>query len=73
LNNFQLISGGRISIEHLLLTSSSAILFGFGPGLDNAKCQHSGKPDALAAILSEHAKIHSNFYFDNIHFDKLQR
>jgi hypothetical protein len=34
LNNYQLISGGRISIEHLLLTSSSAILFGFGSGLD---------------------------------------
>jgi len=34
LNNYQLISGRRNSIEHLLLTSSSAILFGFGPGLD---------------------------------------
>jgi hypothetical protein len=34
LKNYQLISGGRISIEHLLLTSSSVILFGFGSGLD---------------------------------------
>jgi len=25
---------GRVSVEHLLLTSSSAILFGFGPGLE---------------------------------------
>jgi hypothetical protein len=50
LNNFRLISGGRISIEHLLLTSSSAILFGFGSGLDIIKSQHSSKPDALQAM-----------------------
>jgi hypothetical protein len=43
--------GQTVSIEHLLLTSSSAILFGFSPGLDVIKCQHSSTPDALAIRL----------------------
>jgi hypothetical protein len=57
LNNHQLISGRRISIQHLLLTSTSAILFGFSSGLDIIKCQHSSKPDALAVILMKHLSI----------------
>jgi len=52
LENYQLLSGGRNSFEHLFLTSTSAILFGFGSGLDTIKYQHSSKPDALAAIFS---------------------
>jgi hypothetical protein len=48
---YQLISGRRISIEHLSLTSSAAILFGFGSGRDITKYQHSSKPDALAVML----------------------
>jgi len=43
--------GGRKSFELLLLTSSAAILFGFGCRLTNIKSQHSSKPDALAVIL----------------------
>jgi hypothetical protein len=34
-----------------LLTSTTATLFGFGPGLDVIKSQHSSKPDALAVIF----------------------
>ncbi len=41
LNNYQLISGRRNSIDHLLLTSSSVILFGFGCRLTVIKSQHN--------------------------------
>jgi hypothetical protein len=51
LNNYQIVSGRRNSFEHLLLTSSAAILFGFSSGLDVIKSQHSSKPDALAVIF----------------------
>jgi hypothetical protein len=57
LNNLQLISGGRNSIEHLLLTSSSAILSGCGPGLDAIKYQHSSKPSTLVASVKTHPTI----------------
>jgi hypothetical protein len=45
LSNYQLLSGERNSIEHLLLTSSAAILFDFSPGLDIINTSTAASPE----------------------------
>jgi hypothetical protein len=49
-------TGRRISIEHLLLTSSSAILFGFSSGWTNINSSTAASPERYLQLV-----IHSDF------------